>query len=390
MIEGQTIVCFASGYDAPPTSKHHVMRLLAERNTVLWVNYHGSRRPSAKGADVRAALGKLAQAAGGLRQRGRNLHVLTPLVVPLPGCRGARSLNRRLLARQLRSALRRIQSGPVQVWSFSHDVGYLLDDIRPERTVYYCVDAFSQFDGYDARQVACDEAELCRRADLVVTTSEALLAAKSPLNPRTILVPHGVDHAHFARACREDLAEPADLAGMGRPRLGFFGLIHEWVDVPLLAAVATARPEWQLVLIGQARADLSPIQDLPNVHLLGNRPYEQLPAYCGAFDVGLIPFVLNELTESVNPIKLREYLAAGLPVVSTGLPEVRRYEPLATIADGPDAFVAAVQRCLAEPAAKRLARSQAVADESWRRKIDTICAALNDFHPHRSQSPCAS
>ena len=376
MIEGRTILCFASGYDAPPTSKHHVMHLLAERNTVLWVNYHASRRPSRTWADLAGGVAKLRQVCRGRQRRRSNLHVLTPMVVPAPNSRWARRTNRRLLTAQLRRALRRLDAGPVQVWSFAPDIAYVLDGLDVEKVVYYCVDEFSQFAGYDAQQVRADEAELCRRADLVVTTSEALQQAKRPLNRNTILVPHGVDYEHFAKAVTDDLPEPADLADLPHPRLGFFGLIHEWVDVALLAAAARLRAQWQWVLIGDANVDLSALKGLPNVHVLGRRPYEQLPAYCRALDVGLIPFVVNDLTRSVNPIKLREYLAAGLPVVSTPLPEVTRGDWPAATADTPEAFIAAVEAALAEPADTRAQRSRGMADQTWRAKVEDICAAL--------------
>jgi len=375
-IAGRTILCFASGYDAPPTSKHHVMRLLAERNVVLWVNYHASRTPSASSSDLLYMARKLAQVAGGLRKVRPNFYVLTPLVVPLPASPAARRLNRALLIGQLRAALDRVGDGPVQVWSFTPDVAYALGHFAVERAVYYCVDDHASFSGYDREQVLRDEAELCRRSDLVVTTSMALQRAKQPLARRSVLVPHGVDYGHFARATANGLAEPADLAGIPRPRLGFFGLIRDWVDLDLLAEVARRRPDWHVVLLGDSTIDLSPYRPVANLHFLGRKPYGQLPAYCRHFDVGLIPFRVNELTLAVNPIKLREYLAAGLPVVSSPLPEVRLYEDLIEIADSPEAWVAAIERALADGPARRQERCDAMAAETWPAKLETICREL--------------
>jgi len=373
MMEGRTILCFASGYDAPPTSKHHVMHLLAERNTVLWVNYHASRTPTASGSDLKYMLHKLGQVAAGIKTPRANLHVLTPLVVPLPGSAWAKRLNRALLVLQIRRALGKIRRGPVQVWSFTPDVAYLLGRFGEERVLYYCVDDHAQFTGYDAAQVLRDEEALCRRADLVVTTSMALQEARSPWNPNTILVPHGVDYDHFSRAVSDDLPVPADVAGIPRPRLGFFGLLRDWVDLDLLAEVARRRPEWHFVLLGDSTVDLTPYQALPNMHFLGRKPYADLPAYCRQFDVGLIPFKLNELTRAVNPIKLREYLAAGVPVVSTPLPEVERYVPLVEIAATADEFTAAIARALAADPAQRIARSGAMREERWGEKVEVLC-----------------
>ena len=383
MIQGRTILCFASGYDAPPTSKHHVMHLLAERNTVLWVNYHASRAPTASSSDLLYMARKLWQIACGLVRPRKNLYVLTPLVVPLPASPVARRINRMLLVGQLRMALASIRRGPLQIWSFTPDVSYALGRFGEERAVYYCVDDFASFSGYDRQQVLFDEADLCRRADLVVTTSLALQQAKSPLNPNTILVPHGVDYGHFRLALQADLAEPVDLVGIPRPRLGFFGLIRDWVDLDLLAAVARRREEWHFVLIGDSTVDLGAYRGLPNMHFLGRKPYGQLPAYCKGFDVGLIPFVVNELTRAVNPIKLREYLAAGLPVVSSPLPEVAAYRGRAGIAGTVEEFVSAVEEALASSVEARRRWSDQMAEETWQGKLEMICRRLAEA-PHRS------
>ena len=376
MIEGRTILCVASGYDAPPTSKHHVMHLLAGGNRVLWVSYHASRRAKGSTSELFYMAAKARQVLGGLRRARRNLYVLTPLAIPAPNLTWARGLNRLLMIKQIGSALSRLRRGPLQIWSFAPDVSYLLGRFGEERSVYYCVDDFASFTGYDRRQVLRDETDLCLRVDLVVTTSRALYEAKKALNPNTILVTHGVDHAHFARALSNHLPSPKDMAVIPRPRIGFFGLIRDWLDLDLLAAVARRRCDWHFVFIGDSMADLSRCRGLANVHFLGRRRYEDLPAYCKQFDVGLIPFKINELTRAVNPIKLREYLAAGLPVVSTPLPEVLYYRPLVRVADTAEGMVAAVESALAESPCCRRARSQLVSGETWPEKLDRICRKL--------------
>jgi len=380
MIEGRTILCFASGYDAPPTSKHHVMHLLAERNTVLWVNYHASRTPTASSSDMLYMAKKLGQVLAGVTRPRKNLYVLTPLVVPVPNRPWARAMNRRLLVAQIRQALGQIRRGPVQVWSFTPDIAYALGHFGEEKVVYYCVDDHAAFTGYDREQVLRDEEELCRRADLVVTTSMTLQKAKAPWNPNTILVPHGVDYEHFSRAVREELPQPADLAGIPHPRLGFFGLIRDWVDLDLLADVARKRPGWHIVMIGDSTVDLAPYRDLPNMHFLGRRPYAELPAYCRHFDVGLIPFVVNELTAAVNPIKLREYLAAGLPVVSTPMPEVAQYGDLVHLTNGKLGLLEAAKAALKSANGSRASRSAAMAAETWPKKVAGIADGLREEH----------
>ncbi len=385
MIENRTILCFASGYDAPPTSKHHVMHLLARQNVVLWVNYHASRTPTASASDARYIARKLRQVFAGIQQPRPNLYVLTPLVIPLPASAWARRWNRALLVLQIRRALAKVRQGPVQLWSFTPDISYLLGRFGEERVLYYCVDDHACFTGYNRQQVLLDEEDLCRRSNLVVTTSTVLQESKKAWNHNTVLVPHGVDCEHFSTALDPALPIPPDIADIPRPHLGFFGLLRDWVDLDLLAEVARRRTDWHIVLIGDSRIDLTSYRGLTNMHFLGPKPYAELPAYCRAFDVGLIPFKLNDLTRAVNPIKLREYLAAGLPVVSTPLPEVQRYADLVELAER-TAFVDAIDRCLADGATRRDARVDRMAEETWTAKVKTISAALDAAVPRPSST----
>ncbi len=378
MLEDRIIICFASNWFYDPTSKHHVMRLLSKRNHVVWVNYHASRRPRITGADVGAVAAKLRQFVSGPRRVSDSLTVITPLVVPAPGSRAAATINRRLLTRQITAVLRDLPDWPVQLWSFAPDVDYMCGRFDEECVVYYCVDEFSQFSGYDAEDTLEAEARLAARADLVVTTSRVLHEAKRHLNPNVVMVPHGVDVEHFARATSPDVVAPAEVATLARPVLGFWGLLQDWLDVELIADVARQRPDWSIVLIGDVATDVSALETLPNVYLLGRRDYGDLPAYAKGFDIGLIPFKLNELTRAVNPIKLREYLSAGLPVVSTALPEVESYAPLAAIARCSAEFVQACEAALSasESNTAPAARQAAMRQETWESKIEEICGAL--------------
>lgn len=386
MIKGKTILCFASGYDAPPTSKHHVMHILAEHNRILWINYHASRTPTASSSDLHYMAGKLLEIAKGLKTPRKNLYVLTPLVIPLPGSDLARRINRSLLITQIRLALKKIRQGPVQIWSFTPEIAYALGHFNEEKVVYYCVDDHAAFSGYDKAQVLRDENELCQKSDLVITTSMALQAAKKDWNPSTVLIPHGVDFHHFNQAVTQDLPCPAELAPIPRPRLGFFGLIRDWVDVDLLWQAAQKRPDWHFVLIGDADAsvDLAKYRAAPNMHFLGRKKYEDLPAFCRHFDLGLIPFKVNELTHAVNPIKLREYMSAGLPVISTPMPEVQLYSHLVKITETTDGFIKAAETYLQDkdPKTRQQVFARQMAKETWHHKMAVISEALLTPHTH--------
>lgn len=373
MLEGLSIICFAHDWEGDPTSKTHIMRILARKNRVLWVNSIGMRKPTVSKADFQRMVAKLRRALRGCVEVEPNLFVTNPLVLPLPGVAWAERLNVRILAAWLRRLCRRHGIRQPILWTFLPNVNRLVGRLGEQMVIYHCVDEYSAFSGVPREALIRMERDLIRRAHIVFTSSEQLCKERWPLNPSTHFVPHGVDVAHFALALDPTTAVPDDVRGLSRPVVGFFGLLADWVDLPLIRAVALARPEWSIVLIGKAATDLGALRGLPNVHILGQRPYATLPGYCRGFDVGIIPFRANDLTVRANPLKLREYLAAGLPVVSTPLPEVARYDGLVRLANGPDAFIAAIEAALAERSPEMVRRrAGAMRAEGWEARVAEI------------------
>ena len=375
-----TIICLANNYFFDPTSKHHVMRELAKTNHVLWINWHASRRPSLNRRDFSSIVEKLTQFRRGLVKVQDRLWVLTPLVIPLPSSSLARKLNRWLVGLQTRWILRKLPAHR-QLWSFTADIGPLLGGFREERVVYYCVDEFAAFAGYDVETTRKLDRELCEAADLVITTSKALFASKKPFNPNTVYVPHGVLYQHFVRALDPDFPVAGDLKSLPKPIIGYYGLVQDWQDVDLLGQIAHRRPDWSIVLVGKVQADVERFQEIKNMHFLGQRPHSELPHYSRGFDVAMIPHKVTELTVNMNPIKLREYLAAGLPVVSSPLPEVRVYEPEVRIAEGVDGWIVQIERAIADrsPEADRR-RSALVAGEDWAVKVRAILREIDELN----------
>ena len=382
MIENRIIVCLASSWDYDPTSKHQLMKVLARKNDILWVDYHGSRRPAINRHDAGAAFSALKRFTRGLRRVAPSIYQITPLVVPGAKRPLTRWLHHNMLASQIKAAIRKMggRRKPIQVWSFAPDVPALIGRLHEECFVYYCVDDYTHFDGFDHEHIIAEETKLIQRSGLVVTTSEPLLEAKRKLRADIQLMRHGVDYDHFASSWRTRLARPSDLRDIPQPIFGFFGLVQHWIDCDLLAEVASRRPHYSFVVIGDCKVDVSMLHRLPNVHLLGRRPYESLPAYCAAFRAGLMPFALNAMTRSVNPIKMHEYLAAGLSVVSTPLPEARRYSDPGPIhiADTAEAFADACDAALIrETSTSRQQISAMVEAESWSARVDTLSEWIN-------------
>ena len=376
MIEGRVIVCLASSWDYDPTSKHQIMRVLARHNTIIWVNYRGTRRPTATVVDLKGCVSTLHRVARGTKRVSPSMVQMTPLVIPGASNRLTRGLHKRLLIAQIRRAIRSLPGTlgkPLQVWTFAPDVPYLVGELDEECFVYYCVDEYTEFEGFDQRAIAAAEGQLIDRADLVITTSETLWNTKRKQRPDAVLVRHGVDFDHFATAWREKLARPEDLRTITAPIFGFFGWIHHWIDLELIARVARIRPQYAFVFLGDCGVDSSILDGLPNVFLLGRRRFEDLPAYCQAFRAGLLPFVRSTMTRNINPIKMTEYLAAGLPVVSTALPEAKRYEGPITIVETPEQFALACDAIItAKPTVNPRAISDAVRDSSWNATVEHV------------------
>jgi glycosyltransferase involved in cell wall biosynthesis len=230
------------------------------------------------------------------------------------------------------------------------------------------------------------EAELFRRASVVFTGGQSLYEAKRKAHHNVHPFPSSVDVEHFA-AARQMTVDPADQAPLARPRLGFFGVIDERMDIDLIAGVAAARPAWQIVLLGPVvKVDPTVLPRRPNIRYLGPKSYAELPGYIAGWDVALLPFARNDATRYISPTKTPEYLAAGKPVVSTSIRDVVRpygQSGLVRIADDVDAFVRACEAALAEDASARMRDADAFLrqtswDGTWARMRNLVEAALGD------------
>jgi glycosyltransferase involved in cell wall biosynthesis len=371
VLRGRDMLCFSHDWSGDPLSKTHLMRLLARDNRVLWVNSIGYRAPTVSKRDVVRIFRKLAAAARPLREVEPNLFVLSPLAIPAYGVPAIRAFNTRLLRFQIRRAMRKLRFRRPVNWVFNPAAGLIAGSLGEDMVIYYCVDEITAFSGVHSQALTDLENRLLRRADLVIASAQKLYASKSAVNPRTVLVRHGVDYDHFRTALEPATEVPDEIARLPRPVLGYFGLMSaDWVDVPVLAHLARRFAHGSLVLLGKVAMDLAELEMLPNVHILGRQPYASLPGYCKGFDVGMVPFPVSEVTLNANPLKAREYQAAGLPVVSTPIPEV---EVLGAchIGAGPEGFANAVAEALKDPGPNR-ARSDAMRGQSWPARLEEI------------------
>jgi glycosyltransferase involved in cell wall biosynthesis len=364
-------VVFGDDWGAHPSSVQHLFRRIAQTSKTLWVNTLGLRPPRIDRADAARVLRKI-RTWGNARTnvsntnefKGLDLHVIAPPMVPWMRPDVLRQVNRVSVRAMIQRATTKLgMHNPVVVTTVPNGVDGA-GIAGSDTLVYYCVDDFTAWPGVDHQAAQTLEYELLNRCNLVVATSDRLVETRRCSHGPTELLAHGVDVSHLGRA--SDTSTVA-LEGIKRnkPVLGYLGLLDARLDVDLVVAVARARPDWDVVLVGPSDATPDARLSLPNIRRVGAVAYERVPEALAAFDVAMLPYVRNELTRSINPLKLREYLASGKPVVATSLPEVARFSPEIHVADDVHTFVAAVEQCLTGPRDRREARSALLASESW-------------------------
>ncbi len=426
-LHGREIVCvgFADWDTELWTNQHHLMSRLARENRVLFVESLGLRRPQLAGRDLTRIARRLRRGLAPPREAD-GLHVLSPLVLPLHRPAAVRALNRRLLRAQVRRAARRLGVGRPILWAYVPQAEALLETLDPELVVYHCVDDIAAQEGVDTTSFRAAERRFAARADLVLASAPALAERMRELSENVLYAPNVADTDLFASALEpgsrdryltaqpdqspdqkptqlnQSPATPPDprppnpgapaprppvtpdpaVAALPQPRVVFTGaVVAKKLDVPLLAALARARPTWSFVLVGPVGAgdpgtDVAALQAEPNIHLLGTRTYEQLPGVLRAADAGLIPYARNALTESVFPMKVYEYLAAGLPVVATPLPALAGVAEVATAPDAEGVARLLEEAIAGDSPARRAERSRAAAAHSWERRLEKIAAAV--------------
>lgn len=374
---GWDLVVFGEDWGRHPSSTQHLVRRLAADRRVLWVNSIGLRRPRLNRADLRRAGGKLLAAMGfdvGPARRAEpepppaGMTVLSPLAVPWPGSRLAARANRILLGRQVRRAMRAARIERPVVWASLPSAVDLLGSLGERGVVYYCGDDFASLAGVDHGPVSRQEAELVRRADRVFAVTP-LLAARFP-TAKTVLLPHGVELERFAAPA----ARAADLPP--GPVAGFYGSIDDRLDQALLADLAQCLPQWAFVLIGETHVPLERLSALSNVRLLGPRRYAELPSYVQHWNASLLPYRDTPMVRASNPLKLREYLAAGRAVVATACPAVQPYADVVRIARDARQFAAAMEASLRETADDVACRRARVQAETWRARAAQAAAVI--------------
>lgn len=381
-LEGRDIVCIGTADWATelPINQHQLMGRLAKSNRVLFVESLGLRRPQLASRDLRRIGRRLVRGLRGARQAD-GLHVLAPLVLPFHGSAAVRALNRRLLRAQVGRAARRLGMDSPILWAYAPQAEALQGVLDPSLVVYHCVDDVAAQKGVDAEGFRAAEERFAAGADLVLASAPALAERMRLLSRNVFYAPNVADTTLFATALEAGPADPA-VASLPRPRLVFQGAIAATkLDVGLLAEVARLRPQWSLALVGPRGAgdpggDLSPLDRAANIHMVGSRDAAALPVVLRSADAGLIPYAINDLTRSVFPMKVYEYLAAGLPVLATPLPALQGTAAIDFVASAAELVEAVEREQALDSPERRRERSRAAAGHSWEVRIAEIERAI--------------
>ncbi len=378
---GDPIVVFGDDWGGYVSTMQHLFRYIAVEYPVVWVNAIGHRPPSLNLADARRAIQKVkamvrprgVQPTFGLTGGGLPRAIIEPRgVLPWHGFGPVHALNTALLVRAIKERLAALglTRPPVLVTGTPPSVG-VVGQLGEAASIYVCMDDFLNFPGVSAKMIAPLERRLLQKVDALVATAESLTKSKFPASGQAFHLPQGVNYDHFSTP----RPEPAEMASIPHPRIGFAGTVGGCCDLGLVRRIAETYPNCSVVLVGPITGDQAGMNELklPNVHVLGLRPYSELPAYVQGFDVGIIPYVLNDWTKAVDSLKMLEYLAVGLPVVTSAMPEAAKYAHMVRVTHDDEAFIRAVGDAIPDNApAARAARQAFASQHTWKKRAEVL------------------
>ena len=372
------LVVFGEDWGAHPSSTQHLFKRLKRDRRTLWINSIGLRRPRLCLSDLNRLVAKgrsLLRAAPAKNNNHQedSPEILHPAAIPLPGNPLAKLLNRHLVGKKIVDRCENLGIQRPILWTSLPTAVDLVGSLNERAVVYYCGDDFNALAGVDHQVVTQLEEKLAKRADLIFAASPALMK-KFPEH-KTHLLPHGVDVELF----ETPVPRAKDLP-QGKPIAGFYGSISEWIDTELIVATAKQMPQWNFCFIGQVHTDISCFKGIKNIKLLGPRNHDQLPSYAQHWQASLLPFRDSPQIRSCNPLKLREYLAIGRPIISTDFPALNGYRDLLSVVSSADQLTTALTQAQEEDPWVRAFRQHRVRQESWKVRGKQVAALLEELN----------
>jgi glycosyltransferase involved in cell wall biosynthesis len=382
MLEGRDIVCvgFSDWGRDLLTNEQHLLSRLAANNRVLYIESLGVRRPQIAGRDLKRIARRLLKGLRPLREVD-GVHVLSPLVLPLHDQPWARRINGTLLPRTVRWAIRRLGFDDILLWAFMPQAEVLLDPLAPSQVLYYVDDDHAAKKGIDAESFQAAERRFVGRSDVILASAPELAQRMRALHDDVHYAPNVADTALFATALQAGPVDPA-VGALPAPRIVFIGaIVANKLDLALITELSRLRPDWSFPFVGPVgpgdpSTDVSALHALPNVHLLGHRPYERLPDVLRGADVAIMPYLTDGEMRSVFPMKTYEYLASGAPVVATPLPALAEVDAVIKASTALELVERIEEALAADSPEARQARSQAAQSYSWESRLQQLGEVL--------------
>lgn len=365
------------------------MEIFARQNRVLFIETVGTRTPGLNANHLQRIIQRVIKWMQGPRKilefsGGGQLYVFAPLVIPLYESLWAEKINRWIMKQTLRGLMRKLGMENPILWFYLPTASYLIGELGEKKVIYHCVDEWSTYPGFHGKRFQEMDANLFRKADWVFASNPLLAENKKKLNPQVEYIPHGVEFEHYQQPVAE-MEIPYDIRKLKRPVIAMIGAVSNWIDWKPILYAARRHPEWSFVLVGPVGydAELEPLKEFPNIHLLGKKPYEELPRYYAAIDVCMISFKLNDHIRYCFPTRLYEHLAAGKPVVATDFPAAHELpEAFIKIARNEDAFCKALEESfMGNPGAAAERKSEAQKN-SWMQRAEKMSQRLETLGVH--------
>ena len=391
MFKGENIICFSlMEWGDNPVSHMQIMARLGKYNKVLYVETAGNRAPSAR--EIKRVIRRLKNWLKGPRKQKQalglsDIYVYSPLAIPFHRIPFIKTINNIILRLTFRLLVAKMQMHRPILWFNNPRFANLVGTLNEKCFIYHCVDELSTHEIADAEDFVAMEEKLLKGANLVLIAGRELYLKKRIYNRNTYRMPNAANVEHIGKSLLETTPVAPDINAIKHPVIGYVGTLATWVDFQLIKQIALAHPEWAIVLIGYVSAltdvqSVKELEPLSNVHLLGRKDYHELPNYYKAFDVCIVPFLLNEHIMYCNPTKIYEYLATGKPIVSTDFPSAREFECLIRIAKDQEDFIHHIEKALSEEDPRLVeARLEEAKKHSWDARVekisDLIFQALN-------------
>lgn len=381
ILNGRDFVVFSDDWGRHPFSCQHIMQHFLPHNRILWVNTIGMRLPRLTTYDVKRAFEKIISwtvaPSGNEQPLPEGLRVIAPVMIPFSTVSLARAFNRWSVIRSVQAAMREWGMRDPLLLATQPLASEFVGSFGESAVIYYCVDDFANWPGMNIPEIVQSmEETLLDQADLVVAVSDHLVRTRPARKGETRLLTHGVDVEHFRKA--RTVAGRAAIDGpRTSPVIGFFGLLDNRMDWDLVSRLVERRPEWTFIFIGSAQVPLTQMTRFGNFHHVPAVPYEELPSHAAAFDVAILPYVVNASTAGISPLKLKEYLALDIPVVTTPLPGVMEFREILYLAAGMEEFDAAILGAL--QSGRKQHQSDWIDGEAWVAKAEILSGWIDSL-----------